>query len=228
VSMPDAGFVREALARCETLVVSDVIADTDTARLAHIRLPALAWGEKEGTVTNSERMISRQRALMAAPGEARADWRIVCDVAARMDLDKAFEFASPAAIFREYAAMTSLARRHGKLLDLSAWAEFGEAEYAEMEPFRWGAEHPLRCDFPTPEGRARLIAVTPPPRRYDAAYPLRLNTGRYRDQWHTMTRTGLSAKLSIHRREPLVEVSGDDAVRFELRDGALAFISTPH
>src|SRR5690606_8652 len=167
VSMPDAGFVREALARCETLVVSDVIADTDTARLAHIRLPALAWGEKEGTVTNSERMISRQRALMAAPGEARADWRIVCDVAARMDLDKAFEFASPAAIFREYAAMTSLASRHGKLLDLSAWAEFGEAEYAEMEPFRWGGEHPLRCDFPTPEGRARLIAVTPPPRRDD-------------------------------------------------------------
>src|SRR6185369_16237962 len=84
VSMPDAGFVREALARCETLVVSDVIADTDTARFAHIRLPALAWGEKDGTVTNSERRITRQRALFAAPGQARADWAIIADVAARM------------------------------------------------------------------------------------------------------------------------------------------------
>jgi assimilatory nitrate reductase catalytic subunit len=228
VSMPDAGFVREALARCETLVVSDVIADTDTARLAHIRLPALAWGEKDGTVTNSERMISRQRALMAAPGEARADWRIVCDVAARLGHGHAFEFSDPAEVFREYAAMTALSVRHSKLLDLTRWAASSDDEYTAMEPFRWGGEHPLRRDFPTPEGRARLVAVTPPVSKHDAAHPLRLNTGRYRDQWHTMTRTGLSPKLSIHRREPLVEVSGEDAIRFGLEDSGLARVSTPH
>jgi assimilatory nitrate reductase catalytic subunit len=100
--MPDAGFVREALARCETLVVSDVMADTDTARFADIRLPALAWGEKDGTVTNSNRHVSRQRALFPAPGEARADWRIVCDMAARLGFGPDFAFTHPAQIFREF------------------------------------------------------------------------------------------------------------------------------
>ncbi|OYW16477.1 MAG: nitrate reductase, partial [Novosphingobium sp. 12-64-8] len=122
VSMPDAGFVREALARCETLVVSEVIADTDTARFAHVRLPALGWGEKDGTVTNSERRISRQRALFAAPGEARADWAIIADVATRMGYDAAFAWKSVADVFREYAAMTALAVKHGKVLDLTALA----------------------------------------------------------------------------------------------------------
>ncbi len=228
VSMPDAGFVREALARCETLVVSDVIAGTDTAKLAHIRLPALAWGEKDGTVTNSERMISRQRALFGQPGEARADWRIICDVAGRLGHGRAFDFAGPAAVFREYAAMTSLSARHGRVFDLSGWADCSDEQYAAMEPFRWGGEHPLRTEFPTPERRARLLAVTPSVPVHDEAYPLRLNTGRYRDQWHTMTRTGLSPKLSIHRREPLVEVSAGDVERFALEDGGLARISTPH
>ncbi|MDE2301425.1 MAG: molybdopterin-dependent oxidoreductase [Sphingomonadales bacterium] len=217
VSMPDAGFVREALARCETLVVSDVIADTDTGRCAHIRLPALAWGEKDGTVTNSERQVSRQRALFAPPGEARADWRIVCDVAARMGWGKAFAFASPAAIWREYATMTVLATARGKALDLAPWAGLSDARYAAMAPFRWGGRHPLA-------GRgARLVAVSPPLRKaVDPCYPLRLNTGRYRDQWHTMTRTGLSPTLSRHRREALLEIHPVDAAAAGLGDGALA------
>ena len=226
VSMPDAGFVREALARCETLVVSDVIADTDTARFAHIRLPALAWGEKDGTVTNSERRITRQRALFAAPGQARADWAIIADVAARMGWGKAFAFASPAAVFREYAAMTALAQRHGKVLDLTAMARLDDGEYEAMEPFLWGGAHPLARRFPTASGKARLVSVTPPAPRADASRPLRLNTGRYRDQWHTMTRTGLSPTLSQHRREPLLEVHPADAEAHGLADGGLARLST--
>ncbi|HEY6870193.1 MAG TPA: molybdopterin-dependent oxidoreductase [Novosphingobium sp.] len=228
VSMPDAGFVREALARCETLVVSDVIADTDTARFAHIRLPALGWGEKDGTVTNSERRISRQRALFPAPGQARADWAILCDFAARMGWGRGFDFAGPAAIFREYAAMTGLARRHGKALDLSHLAGLDDAAYAAMEPTLWGGAQPLARRFSHADGRARLVAVqAPEPRRADPAFPLRLNTGRYRDQWHTMTRTGLSPRLSQHRREPLVEVHPDDAARLGLIDGGLARLHTP-
>jgi assimilatory nitrate reductase catalytic subunit len=217
VSMPDAGFVREALARCPTVVVSDVIADTDTAR---------AWAEKDGTVTNSERMVSRQRALFAAPGEARADWRIVCDVAARLGWGDSFEFATPAAIWREYAGMTALAARHGKVFDLSAHA-LSDEEYAAMAPFQWGGRHPLAAGYPTPSGRATLVAVVAPaPTASDAAWPLRLNTGRYRDQWHTMTRTGLAPTLSSHRREPLVEIHPLDALACAIADGALARVAT--
>ena len=227
VSMPDAGFVREALARCPTVVVSDCIADTDTGRFAHIRLPALGWGEKDGTVTNSERRISRQRALFAAPGEARADWRIISDVAARMGWGAAFDFASPADIWREYATMTALAGKHGKLLDLTAHAARSDQDYAMMQPFRWGGKHPLGARFPTPTGRARLISVAPPaPAAIDAEFPMRLNTGRYRDQWHTMTRTGLSPTLSTHRREPLLELHPDDAVAHGLADGGLGLVET--
>ena len=227
VSMPDAAFVREALARCPTVVVSDCIADTDTARHAHIRLPALGWGEKDGTVTNSERRISRQRALFAPPGEARADWRIICDVAARMGHGDAFAFASPAAIWREYSAMTALAGRHGKLLDLTPHADLSDHDYAVMVPLLWGGEHPLQTRFSTPSGRARLVSVAPAPAAaIDPAFPLRLNTGRYRDQWHTMTRTGLSPTLSTHRREPLLDVHPDDALAAGLADGGLARVET--
>jgi assimilatory nitrate reductase catalytic subunit len=229
VSMPDAAFVRQALARCPTVVVSDVIADTDTARLAHIRLPALAWAEKEGTVTNSERMVSRQRALFPAPGEARADWRIVCDVAARLGWRDAFGFAGPAAIWREYAAMTALAPRHGKVFDLSAHAGLSDRAYADLAPFRWGGRHPLAAGYPTPSGKARLVAVCAPASALpDAEWPLRLNTGRYRDQWHTMTRTGLSPTLSSHAREPLVEIHPCDAQACNIVSGALVRVETPN
>ena len=226
VSMPDTNFVRAALAKCPTVVVSDVMAETDTGRFAHIRLPALAWGEKDGTVTNSERRISRQRPLFAAPGQARADWQIVCQVASRLGWGEAFAFANPAAIYREYAAMTALAVKHGKLLDLTAQAGISDEDYEAMEPFRWGGAHPLAAGYPTPSGKARLIAVTPPITAHDPAFPLRLNTARYRDQWHTMTRTGLSPTLSQHRREPLAEVHPADAAAQGLTEGCLARVTT--
>jgi len=226
VSMPDAGFVREALARCPTVVVSDVIADTDTARFAHIRLPALAWAEKDGTVTNSERCVSRQRALFPAPGEARADWRIVSDVAARLGWNDAFDFATSAAIWREYAGMTALAGRHGKVLDLTARADLSDDEYEAMAPFQWGGRYPLAGGYPTPSGKAQLVAVAAPPVAADADWPLRLNTARYRDQWHTMTRTGLSPTLSSHRREPLLEIHPADAQLWGVIDASLVRVVT--
>ena len=227
VSMPDSNFVRAALARCPTVVVSEVMADTDTGRFAHVRVPALAWGEKDGTVTNSERRVSRQRALFAAPGEARADWQIVCQVAARLGWGGAFGFTKPVAIYREYAAMTALAGKHGKLLDLSDHAAISDRDYETLDPFRWGGEHPLAAGYPTPSGNARLIAVIPPVAVTDPAFPLRLNTARYRDQWHTMTRTGLSPTLSQHRREPLVEVHPADGSAWGLAEGGLARVITP-
>jgi len=229
VSMPDAGFVRKALEKCDFVVVSDCMADTDTGRLAHVRLPALGWGEKDGTVTNSERMVSRQRGFLVPAGEARPDWQIVADVATRMGHGQAFAWDSAAAVFREYAAMTELAKQRGLKLDLTAHARISDADYDAMEPFRWGEDAPLlESGFPSPDRRARLVDVAPlAPREVDPEFPLRLNTGRYRDQWHTMTRTGLSARLGRHRPEALVEIHPADAALYGIADGGLARLATP-
>ncbi len=229
VSMPDAGFVREALAKCPMVVVSDVMADTDTGAFAQIRLPALGWGEKDGTVTNSERRVSRQRAILPAPGEARADWDIITDVARRLGHGEAFAFTNAADIFREYAAMTKLSAQREKALDLTPWSHISDAEYEALEPFVWGGDTPFARKFSHPDGKARLITTKPPKAKaIDPAFPLTLNTGRYRDQWHTMTRTGLSAKLSTHRREPLLEVHPRDGEKAALTDGGLAQVRTAH
>ena len=230
VSMPDAGFVREALDRCEFVVVSDVIAKTDTAAHADVKLPALAWAEKDGMVTNSERVMSRQRALFAPPGEARPDWRIVADVALAMGHGEAFDFAGAADVFREYCAQTAYRNDGRRLLDLGERAAISDADYEEWEPQAWGGVSPFAAGrYSTPDGKARLVPVSPPDATtVDKAYPLRLNTGRYRDQWHTMTRTGLSPRLSRHRSEPLVEIHPRDAAARELADGDLARIATPN
>ncbi len=228
VSMSHAGLVREALEKCPNLIVSDVIAGTDTQQHANVCLPAMGWAEKDGTVTNSERRVSRQRGFMSPPGEARADWRILSDVAAKLGFGDHFAFEKPADVFREYAAMTQLAQDFGKQLDLTTYAKISDADYDTMKPFQWGGEHPCKSGFSTPTGKANLIPVSSGPAQdlMDTELPLRLNTGRYRDQWHTMTRTGLSAKLSKHRREPLLEVHPNDAASFGLTDEALANVTT--
>ena len=228
VSMPDAHAVRAALAACPLVVVSDCMSDTDTTAFAHIKLPALGWGEKDGTVTNSERCISRQRGFLAAPGEAKPDWWIMSEVAKRMGWADGFGYPNAAAIFREYAAQTGFENGGARLLDISDKAGIGDSDYETMQPFLWGGTSPLAGGrFRTLDGKARLVPVRYLPRDDGTAdYPLRLNTGRYRDQWHTMTRTGLSSKLSQHRREPLVEVHPDMVARFGLDDGGLATVET--
>ncbi len=228
VSMPNAGAVRDALAKCPNVVVSDVLEQTDTAQFADIRLPALGWGEKDGTVTNSERVISRQRALLPAPGHALSDWQIIANVASAMGYGEAFDYNKPADIFREYAAMTQLSATRGRKLDLTGWAECSDEEFDAMEPFRWGGEDPLADGFSTPNGRAQLFPISLPEQpAKDASFPLRLNTGRYRDQWHTMTRTGFAPTLAHHRREPLLEVHPTDAETYGLADGGIAKAETP-
>lgn len=228
VSMPDAATVREALARCPFVVISDVIAKTDSTAFAHVRLPATGWGEKDGTVTNSERRISRQRPIFKAPGEARPDWWILKEVGRRMGWASEFAYARPADIFREHARLSTYQNHGTRLFDLGEHVAIGNADYDAMEPFRWGGEAFANGRFPIPEGRARLVPVQqmslPKPL---ARWPLTLNTGRYRDQWHTMTRTGLSPRLARHREEPMVEVHPDDVDVYGLIDGGLARVSTP-
>lgn len=228
VSMPDAGSVREALATCPFVVVSDVIAETDSSVHAHVRLPAAAWGEKDGTVTNSDRTISRQRALFPLPGEARPDWWIIKEVGRRMGWKTAFAYDRPAEIWREHCRLSHYENDGQRLFALPGRASGGNAEYDAMQPFRWGGTPFADGRFPTPDGRARLVPVAqkalPEPLR---DWPMTLNTGRYRDHWHTMTRTGLAPKLARHREEPLVEVHPDDAHRLNLTDGGLARVGTP-
>ena len=227
VSMPDANMVRDALATCPFVLVSDVIAETDTSLHAHVRLPATGWGEKDGTVTNSERCISRQRPFLSAPGEARHDWWIINQVGRRMGWKTAFTFDSPADVYREHARLSAYQNDGERVFDLRQHASIGNRDYDELEPFRWGGAAFADGQYSTPDRKARLIAVTQgalaDPLR---DWPLTLNTGRYRDQWHTMTRTGLSVKLARHREEPLVEVHPDDALAYGLDDGGLARVVT--
>ncbi len=234
VSLPNSSRVREALDLCPLVVVSDCMAETDTAALAHVKLPALAWGEKDGTVTNSERRISRQRALFPVPGEARADWRIVADVARAMGHVDAFSWRNAADVFREYARLTAY-ENEGRLLDLSSLIGIADAEYDGFEPVQWplrnrAGQARLFADgqFPTPDGRARMISIQPrgPADATSPRYPLSLNTGRIRDQWHTMTRTGLASALSRHIPEPYVDVHPLDAVPAGIVDGRLTCVET--
>ena len=237
VSMPEAERVRRALARCELVVVSDCVRDTDTTRCAHVLLPAAAWGEKSGTVTNSERRISRQRQFMPLPGEARPDWWIIAQVARRMGFGGAFDYDSPAAIFREHARLSAFENAGTRDFDIGAAAELTDADYDGLEPFAWprpaGAAAAPRVfadgRFFTPSRKAQLVATPPraPAAQPDGDYPLLLNTGRIRDQWHTMTRTGRSPRLSSHYAEPFVQLHPLDAARFGLGLGDLVEVASP-
>jgi assimilatory nitrate reductase catalytic subunit len=225
-SLPNSNKIKAALQHCPLVVISDCIADTDTGRLAHVQLPAMGWAEKSGTVTNSERRISRQRRLTTTPGAARADWWIISEVAKRMGFKAAFNYRHEGEIFREHAKLTQLAHQHKQHdLDLSGLANISDAEYTEMAPQQWPVtrlqkeaktlQQRFFADgkFFTPSTKAQFIAVhtLASPQRQSSAYPLLLNTGRIRDQWHTMTRTGLSPRLSRHQGEPQLLINPQDA-----------------
>ncbi len=218
VSLPNSAKVREALAQCECVVVSDISADTDTACYADILLPAAGWGEKSGMVTNSERCMTRQRAFMPAPGSAKPDWKILADVGRKLGYDEAFSFNSEADVFREYAALTAVNTNTPFKLDLSVLAVMSDDEYTHWQPTRWplthGASQPLYHDgaFATSNGKANLVVPAQlhsqqldSEQKKEQGLPLwSLNTGRLRDQWHTMTRTGHITALAQSEPEPTV------------------------
>ena len=235
-SMPDADRVRAALRRADLVVVSDCVRETDTTACADILLPAATWGEKSGTVTNSERCISRQRAFLQAPGDSAPDWWIITQVARRMGFADAFAYQSPVEIFREHARLSGFENDGSRDFDIGALAEISDDGYETFQPVRWPlpagpGNKRMFADgrFYTPTGRARFVATQPrsPDELPTRRYPLVLNTGRVRDQWHTMTRTGKSARLSRHRVEPFVQVHPADASALGLTHGALAKLESP-
>jgi assimilatory nitrate reductase catalytic subunit len=211
-SLPEADAVAAALDACPFVVVSDVTARTDTAARADVLLPAAGWGEKSGTVTNSERRISRQRAFLPAPGQARPDWWALAEIGKRLGWRQAFAFPGPADIFREHAALSARAAALGRAFDIGPLASLDDAAYEALPPTRWPVGGPARLfadgGFPTPDRRARMLPVAAPT---PDAPSLRLNTGRIRDQWHTMTRTGRAPRLAQHIAEPFAEIHPADA-----------------
>src|SRR6201991_726426 len=138
VSLPDADAAREALRKLELFVVSENVSSNDTLNSgAHILLPAASWGEKDGTVTNSERRISRQRRFLPLAGEAQPDWRIVTQVARRMGYGAAFAYTSAADIFREHANLSEFENSGSRDFDIGARADISDADFDTMAPFMW-------------------------------------------------------------------------------------------
>ncbi|HEX7439274.1 MAG TPA: molybdopterin-dependent oxidoreductase [Caldimonas sp.] len=240
-SMPDQALVRAALERCELVVLQEAFAHTATARYADVQLPASTWAEKEGTVTNSERRISRVRAAVAPPGEARDDWRIVVDFARRLQPQLKpgtpclFPYESSEAIWNEHREST-----RGRDLDItglsyatleSHGAQQWPASQADAATARASAQPTalgrarLYVDgrFATADGRARFIAAPyrPPAEARDARHPFALNTGRLRDQWHGMSRSGTVARLFGHEGSPVVRMNPHDLPRRGLKSGDL-------
>lgn len=225
VSMPNADKVCAAIANVPFVAMSDIMAQTDTGDLADVLLPATGWGEKDGTVTNSERRISRQRAFLPAPKQARPDWQIISDVACRMGWKKAFSYTTPSDIFAEYVGLSVATRGFENDLDLSI---FADVDYADLIPTQW-PENDKRFfadgQFFHADGKARMLAVAPPVMTIPTG--LTLNTGRNRDQWHTMTRTGKATRLGAHLAEPFAEMHPVDATVLNVTTGDLVTLETP-
>lgn len=237
VSLPNSAKIKQALIDCPFVVVSDCIEDTATTRCADLLLPAQGWSEKSGTVTNSERRISRQRRLMASPGLAKPDWWILSQVAQRMGFQEAFDYGHEGEIFREYAQLTGVNNLAGQRdLNLTGLANLSDKEYQHLPPQQWPVTEYQRvpqhqrlfvdkCFF-TENQRANFLAVrhSAPKNKSSKRFPLVLNSGRTRDHWHTMTRTGLSARLAEHSPEPYVLINGATAREFQVLHDGLACI----
>jgi assimilatory nitrate reductase catalytic subunit len=233
-SLPDQATVRRALERAEFVVVQEAFATTATCERADLLLPATTWGEKEGTVTNSERRISRVRPAVRAPGGARHDWWIATALARRLqsrlrpELPPLFAYESPQAIWNEHREST-----RGRDLDITGLS-YAQLEAAPQQwPFPTGATQGrarLYEDgvFATPDGRARFVdtAHRPLAEPRDARHPFSLTTGRLRDQWHGMSRTGTVARLFGQVGEPSIELHAQDMARLKLAEGDLVHVTS--
>ena len=239
VSMPDGNKVREALDKCEHVIVSDCMSGTDTGAYADILLPAAPWSEKDGTVTNSERRVSRQRAIFPLAGLARPDWWIVSRVAQKLGFQEFFNYQKPVEIFREHAALSAFENNREqrfRYFNLGTLKSISSFDYERMNPVCWpipendtgtGGGEAKRLfssgQFNSADGRAKFVVPEESEEvTRDKQYPLILNTGRIRDQWHTMTRTARSPRLNRHIDEPYVQVHPADAQSLNVENGRLA------
>jgi ferredoxin-nitrate reductase len=220
VSMPDVSVAQAGLRRAGLVVVQDCYYPTETAEYADVLLPAAQWGEKAGTMTNSERLVVRSEKFLDPPGEAIPDWKIVARIAKRMGF-AGYAFESVEEVWDEYRALTA-----GRPCDQHGMTN----ERLADGPLRWPCpteRHPgatrryARGRFLTDSGKARFHTPTyrPSDEYTDAAFPLGLTTGRIAGQWHTRTRTGKVEALNRQDPEPFVEIHPDDAAVYDVDDG---------
>ena len=231
VSLPNNAAIKKALETCELVVVSDCIAKSDTLKFADVAFPSTGWGEKNGTVTNSERRISRQRPLLAPYSGAKNDWQIMCEVAKKMGFE-GFDFTDPSGIFEEWAQLTDFENNGSRLLNLSGLVGLTKSQYDNLKPIMWPVvkNQPYKNgqvftdnQFSTADKKARFIPITPqlPVQQTSSDYPFVMNSGRIRDQWHTMSRTGKSTALSSHITRPYIEINPLDASKLAIKQNDL-------
>jgi assimilatory nitrate reductase catalytic subunit len=240
ISLPEGHKIRKALAQCDCVIVSDITFNADTVAFADILLPAAAWGEKSGMVTNSERCMSRQRAFLPLMGESRPDWWAVCEVAKKLGYQEAFNFSSSADIFREHAALSGINQHTSYLFDISPLSKMTDQEYDDWAPQTWPLKRNLSNDSPstlqpylreacfaTDSRKAQLLPISSPSLLpIIASYPWRLITGRQRHQWHTMTRTGYIDKLSTGDVEPTLYMNSSSIAAENLTVGDIVCVSS--
>jgi assimilatory nitrate reductase catalytic subunit len=244
-SMPDQATVRRALERAELVVVQEAFATSATCAYADVLLPATTWGEKEGTVTNSERRISRVRMAVTPPGAGsgsslngpRHDWAIAVDFARRLERDlgrtggSLFPYTDVESIWNEHREST-----RGRDLDITGLS------YARLEraPQQWPFPDHMPPEvrgrarlyddglFPTSDGRARFCAVgyAGVAEPVSVRYPLALSTGRLRDHWHGMSRTGTVPGLFSHAPEPAVQMNPHNMAQRGLAHGDLVYVTS--
>jgi len=245
VSMPNANFVKKALQKCPMVVVSESYESAETVNYANVVFPATTWGEKEGMVTSSERTVSLQKSLVTAPGLAKNDWEIVSLVAQKMGFKDAFNYTHAHQIFVEHAALSGFEnlsadeninrsdteRKVHRAFDISGLTDLSLADYQNFTPTSWpiNVKHPTgvkrlftQGGFATKTGKANLIPIIAKyPQVAPTAKQVIMNTGRIRDQWHTMTRTGRVPKLMTHLSEPFIQIHSQDAKRLHINNKAL-------
>lgn len=236
VSMPNHEKIKQALQKCPLVIVSDCVASNDTLKFADVILPAQTWGEKSGTVTNSERRITRQRSFLTPFGQAKPDWWIISEVAKRMGFSDQFSYDSEHQIFAEHARLSGLENNGTRAFDISAFGELSVDQYQRLQPFQWPQPkgYPIKVSeqnffadghYYHQNNKARVIAIKSNTEIEDT-HLFTLNTGRNRDQWHTQTRSGKSGILSQRHPEPEVEINPEDANYLNITHGQLVKIET--
>ncbi len=227
VSLPDARMVEAGLRAADLVVVQDISKDSGAIPFADFVLPAAGWAEKQGTMTNSDRRITYLPKIIEAPGETIADTWIIRDFAHKMGFSSSFAYETEEELFLEHAKLTRGTRIDISGVDYSVLKEKRSVQWPYPDKNHGGTPR-LFTDhiFYRPGGRAKIsnVEVEDQSEKPTPEYPLVLTTGRIRDQWHTMTKTGKVRKLKEHRKEPNLEIHPDDAFVRNIADGQIVEI----
>ncbi|WP_262248556.1 nitrate reductase [Parapedobacter soli] len=227
-SLPNARKVEQALTNAKFVVVQEISNKPQTLDYADVILPAAGWGEKEGTMTNSERRISHLHKIIDPPGEALPDAEIICRFAQKMGY-RGFDYTGPEAIYKEHTRLTAKTSIRVEGLDYARidshkTIQWPYRKHQDRGTPRLFADH--RFHTPTQRAIIHSPGAEMPSEQPDTDFPFILTTGRIRDQWHTMTKTGKVSKLKQHIREPQLEMHEDDARQLGIAESQLVEITS--